>query len=107
MRHLFYLHNLPLPDKVAAQKKIKNKIPARLYIYFPYGEISNKKRIELIAFSRNEESHYVTNMPQRSNRKHALPSLLEYALLTTNALLNCFSYIQQLQNQKITPIRGA
>ena len=45
MRHLFYLHNLPLPDKVAAQKKkknkIKNKIPARLYIYFPYGEISN------------------------------------------------------------------
>ena len=41
MRHLFYLHNLPLPDKVAAQKKkIKNKIPARLYIYFPYGEIS-------------------------------------------------------------------
>ena len=43
MRHLFYLHNLPLPDKAAAQKKkIKNKIPARLYIYFPYGEISNK-----------------------------------------------------------------
>ena len=42
MHHLFYLHNLPLPDKVAAQKKIKNKIPARLYIYFPYGEISNK-----------------------------------------------------------------
>ena len=42
MRHLFYLHNLPLPDKVAAQKKIKNKIPARLYIYFPYGEISKK-----------------------------------------------------------------
>ena len=41
MHHLFYLHNLPLPDKVAAQKKIKNKIPARLYIYFPYGEISN------------------------------------------------------------------
>ena len=42
MRHLFYLHNLPLPDKAAAQKKkIKNKIPARLYIYFPYGEISN------------------------------------------------------------------
>ena len=41
MRHLFYLHNLPLPDKVAAQKKIMNKIPARLYIYFPYGEISN------------------------------------------------------------------
>ena len=40
MRHLFYLHNLPLPDKVAAQKKIMNKIPARLYIYFPYGEIS-------------------------------------------------------------------
>ena len=33
MHHLFYLHNLPLPDKVAAQKKIKNKIPARLYIY--------------------------------------------------------------------------
>ena len=43
MRHLFYLHNLPLPDKVAAQKKIKNKIPARLYIYFPYGEISKKE----------------------------------------------------------------
>ena len=43
MRHLFYLHNLPLPDKVAAQKKkIKNKISARLYIYFPYGEISKK-----------------------------------------------------------------
>ena len=42
MRHLFYLHNLPLPDKVAAQKKIMNKIPARLYIYFPYGEISKK-----------------------------------------------------------------
>ena len=42
MRHLFYLHNLPLPDKVAAQKKkIKNKIPARLYIHFPYEEISN------------------------------------------------------------------
>ena len=41
MRHLFYLHNLRLPDKVAAQK-MKNKIPARLYIYFPYGEISNK-----------------------------------------------------------------
>ena len=40
MRHLFYLHNLPLPDKVAAQKKMKNKISARLYIYFPYGEIS-------------------------------------------------------------------
>ena len=44
MRHLFYLHNLPLPDKVAAQKKkkkkINNKIPARLFIYFPYGEIS-------------------------------------------------------------------
>ena len=46
MRHLFYLHNLPLPDKVAAQKKkIKNKISARLYIYFPYGEISNKSSI--------------------------------------------------------------
>ena len=44
MRHLFYLHNLPLPDKVAAQKKIKNKIPARLYIYFPYGEISKNKK---------------------------------------------------------------
>ena len=43
MRHLFYLHNLPLPDKVAAQKKIKNKIPARLYIYFPYGEISKNR----------------------------------------------------------------
>ena len=29
---------------MAAQKmKIKNKIPARLYIYFPDGEISNKK----------------------------------------------------------------
>ena len=41
MRHLFYLHNLPLPDKGAAQKKMKNKILARLYIYFPYGEISN------------------------------------------------------------------
>ena len=47
MRHLFYLHNLPLPDKVAAQKKIKNKIPARLYIYFPYGEISNNTVIKL------------------------------------------------------------
>ena len=44
MHHLFYLHNLPLPDKVAAQKKIKNKIPARLYIYFPYGEISNNSQ---------------------------------------------------------------
>ena len=43
MRHLFYLHNLPLPEKVAAQKKIMNKIPARLYIYFPYGEISKKR----------------------------------------------------------------
>ena len=41
MRHLFYLHNLPLPDKVAAQKKIMNKIPARLYIY-RYTEISKK-----------------------------------------------------------------
>ena len=46
MRHLFYLHNLPLPDKVAAQKKMKNKILARLYIYFPYGEISNKRKIK-------------------------------------------------------------
>ena len=45
MRHLFYLHNLPLPDKVAAQKKIKNKIPARLYIYFPYGEISKNLKM--------------------------------------------------------------
>ena len=50
MRHLFYLHNLPLPDKVAAQKKIKNKIPARLYIYFPYGEISKKKNL-LVQYS--------------------------------------------------------
>ena len=49
MHHLFYLHNLPLPDKVAAQKKIKNKIPARLYIYFPYGEISKNKRNHQIA----------------------------------------------------------
>ena len=49
MRHLLYLHNLPLPDKVAAQKKkIKNKIPARLYIYFPYGEISNKKTLSIL-----------------------------------------------------------
>ena len=46
MRHLFYLHNLPLPDKVAAQKKMKNKILARLYIYFPYGEISKKNLLK-------------------------------------------------------------
>ena len=30
------------------------------------------------------KSHIMSqNMPQRSNRKHALPALLEYALLTT------------------------
>ena len=45
MRHLFYLRNSPLPDKVAAQK-MKNKIPARLYIYFPYGEISKKRHFQ-------------------------------------------------------------
>ena len=50
MRHLFYLHNLRLPDKVAAQK-MKNKIPARLYIYFPYGEIS-KNRAGKIAYEK-------------------------------------------------------
>ena len=39
-----YLQNLLPSDKMVAQeKKIKNKIPARLYIYFPYGEIYNKK----------------------------------------------------------------
>ena len=50
MRHLFYLHNLRLPDKVAAQKKrkIKNKIPVRLYIYFPDGEKSNNKKEEFL-----------------------------------------------------------
>ena len=53
MRYFFYLHNLRLPDKVAAQKKkkkkkkIKNKIPARLYMYFPYGEISKKSNAVL------------------------------------------------------------
>ena len=35
-----YLRNLLPSDKMAAQK-MKNKIPARLYIYFPDGEISN------------------------------------------------------------------
>ena len=53
MRHLFYLHNLPLPDKVAAQKKMKNKIPARLYIYFPYGEISKKRVLAKVAFTES------------------------------------------------------
>ena len=63
MRHLFYLHNLPLPDKVAAQKKIKNKIPARLYIYFPYGEIS-KKSLILIKHTKEKRELLV---PTKSN----------------------------------------
>ena len=34
-------------DKMAAhKKKIKNKIPARLYINIPHGEISNKGKTE-------------------------------------------------------------
>ena len=42
------------------------------------------------------------NMPPKG-QSQACPALLEYALidLTTKALFkNCFSYIQQLQNQK-------
>ena len=47
-----YLQNLRLPDKVAAQKKIKNKISARLYIsyisltgkYLKRTKIQNTKR---------------------------------------------------------------
>ena len=60
MRHLLYLHNLPLPDKVAAQKKkIKNKIPARLYIYFPYGEISNKDLFTFLLYINTPNGRFV------------------------------------------------
>ena len=69
MRHLFYLHNLPLPDKVAAQKKkIKNKIPARLYIYFPYGEISKKKKKKLMGIIIHRQTLIQQIPPQQTTK---------------------------------------
>ena len=52
-----YLQNLLPSDKISAQ--MKNKISARLYIYFPDGEISNKKQSSMEAagdiFPQNDD----------------------------------------------------